>query len=450
MIANRYQVIYQGEFREGFDRGAVLKQAAKILSISEDQAGKVLNGRRVVLRKGLDEASAREQCIRLKKAGLKVALGVPQPGTATPPAGPPMPRAAAPAPPPRPNPAAGAGPSAPPPSPHPPDKSARPVTTRVPFEFTGTGSEYFRIWIVNILLSIVTLGVYSAWAKVRRKQYFYGNTVVVDTAFDYLGDPLKILKGRLIVGGAIVAAGAATFFFPLLQFAFTLALAALSPWLIVRSLMFNARNSAWRNIRFGFKGTPWEAIKAYALWPALALVTLGLLSPYVYYRQRRFLVANSSYGRTPFEFAATWRDYYRILMIASLAGVLGVAVLAGAALVWAPLAVLAVPIYFYLYAYTAVKTGNVLYNSSRLGRHRLESSMQVGSYLMLVVTNTLATALTCGFFHPWAKVRAIRYRTDHLALVASGDLDAFVADEQKSVGAVGDASGDFFDFDLGI
>ena len=152
MIANRYQVIYQGEFREGFDRGAVLKQAAKILSISEDQAGKVLNGRRVVLRKGLDEASAREQCIRLKKAGLKVALGVPQPGTATPPAAPPMPRAAAPAPPPRPNPAAGAGPSAPPPAPHPPDKSARPVTTRVPFEFTGTGSEYFRIWIVNILL----------------------------------------------------------------------------------------------------------------------------------------------------------------------------------------------------------------------------------------------------------------------------------------------------------
>jgi uncharacterized membrane protein YjgN (DUF898 family) len=76
--------------------------------------------------------------------------------------------------------------------------------------------------------------------------------------------------------------------------------------------------------------------------------------------------------------------------------------------------------------------------------------MQVGSDLMLVFTNTLATALTCGFFHPWAKVRAVRYRTDHLALVASGDLDAFVADEQKSVGAVGDASGDFFDFDLGI
>ncbi len=443
MQPNRYQVIYQGSFREGFDRGTVLKQAAKILAISEAQADQVLNGRRVVLRKGLDEATAREQCILLKKAGLKVALGVPRAeapptsaGVQTPPPQPPGPKPAAAA--------------AEPPAARPPEKSTRPAVTRAPFEFTGSGSEYFRIWIVNVLLSIVTLGIYSAWAKVRRKQYFYGNTVVMDTAFDYHGDPLKILKGRLIVGGAILAAGAATVFFPLLQFVFTLALGALSPWLIVRSLMFNARNSSWRNIRFGFKGTTWEAIKAYLLWPALSMLTLGVLSPYAYYRQKQFLVDNSAYGRTPFTFAATGRDYYRVLMTASLLGVLGVAVLIGAAVAFVPLAVLAVPIYFYLYAFVAVKTGNLLYNSSRLGRHRLESTMQVGGYLMLVFTNTLATALTFGLFHPWAKVRAIRYRTDHLTLVAAGDMDAFIADEQKNVGAVGDASGDFFDFDLGI
>jgi uncharacterized membrane protein YjgN (DUF898 family) len=444
MQPNRYQVIYQGSFREGFDRGTVLKQAAKILAISEAQADQVLNGRRVVLRKGLDEATAREQCILLKKAGLKVALGVPRAeapptsaGAQTPPPQPPGLKRAAAAP-------------EPPAAARPPEKSTRPAVTRAPFEFTGSGSEYFRVWIVNVLLSIVTLGIYSAWAKVRRKQYFYGNTVVMDTAFDYHGDPLKILKGRLIVGGAILAAGAATVFFPLLQFVFTLALGALSPWLIVRSLMFNARNSSWRNIRFGFKGTTWEAVKAYLLWPALSMLTLGVLSPYAYYRQKKFLVDNSAYGRTAFTFAATGRDYYRVLMTASLLGVLGVAVLIGAAVAFVPLAVLAVPIYFYLYAFVAVKTGNLLYNSSRLGRHRLESTMQVGGYLMLVFTNTLATALTFGLFHPWAKVRAIRYRTDHLTLVAAGDMDAFIADEQKNVGAVGDASGDFFDFDLGI
>ena len=45
-----------------------------------------------------------------------------------------------------------------------------------PFSFTGTSAEYFRIWIVNVALTILTLGVYSAWAKVRTEQYFYGHT----------------------------------------------------------------------------------------------------------------------------------------------------------------------------------------------------------------------------------------------------------------------------------
>ena len=28
--------------------------------------------------------------------------------------------------------------------------------------FTGSGSEYFGIWIVNLLLTVVTVGIYSA------------------------------------------------------------------------------------------------------------------------------------------------------------------------------------------------------------------------------------------------------------------------------------------------
>ena len=64
--------------------------------------------------------------------------------------------------------------------------------------FTGSGGEYFKIWIVNILLTIITLGIYSAWAKVRTNQYFYGNTILDNASFQYLAKPLNILKGRII------------------------------------------------------------------------------------------------------------------------------------------------------------------------------------------------------------------------------------------------------------
>ena len=66
------------------------------------------------------------------------------------------------------------------------------------FAFTGSGSEYFRIWIVNLILSVVTLGIYSAWAKVRRLEYFYRHTRVAGASFDYHGRPLAILKGRIV------------------------------------------------------------------------------------------------------------------------------------------------------------------------------------------------------------------------------------------------------------
>ena len=70
------------------------------------------------------------------------------------------------------------------------------------FSFHGRSSTYFKIWIVNILLSIFTIGIYSAWAKVRRLRYFYENTTLDGHQFGYHAQPVKILIGRLIVVGA--------------------------------------------------------------------------------------------------------------------------------------------------------------------------------------------------------------------------------------------------------
>ena len=63
--------------------------------------------------------------------------------------------------------------------------------------FSGSGAEYFRIWIVNLALTVATLGIYSAWAKVRRLQYFYRNTHLAGAAFNFHGQPKVILRDRL-------------------------------------------------------------------------------------------------------------------------------------------------------------------------------------------------------------------------------------------------------------
>lgn len=332
--------------------------------------------------------------------------------------------------------------------------AAVPTVARVKkmkFQFTGSGGEYFKIWIVNILLSVLTLGIYSAWAKVRRKQYFYGSTEVTETSFNYLADPVKILKGRAIVFIGFVCYSMINEFYPVAGLVLLLVLMPALPWFVVRSLAFNARNSAIRNIRFNFKATYLEAAKVFLFWPLLLPLTLGLIFPYLLYRQKKFLVENSSYGTAQFDFKATGKDYYRLFAGLLLPFFICVAVAVAAGFFFPPVSMLfAAVFYLYAMAYISVKSSNLLYNSSNLSGHGFEANMVIKEYVFIVFTNTVATVLTLGLFYPFAQVRAYRYLIDHLSLMAAGDLDTFVAAEQQQISALGDELSDFMDFDLGI
>ena len=123
--------------------------------------------------------------------------------------------------------------------------------------FTGTGEEYFGIWIVNILLLVVTLGFYAPWAKVRNMQYFYGHTLLEDTSFQYLADPWVIFRGRMVALVAVIIWSVASTFYPVIAMGLLLIFIPLIPWIIARSLKFHAVNSAYRNIRFDFVGSYW-------------------------------------------------------------------------------------------------------------------------------------------------------------------------------------------------
>jgi uncharacterized membrane protein YjgN (DUF898 family) len=97
------------------------------------------------------------------------------------------------------------------------------------FSFTGNGTEYFAIWMVNLLLTILTLGIYSAWAKVRRMQYFYRNTHLNESSFDYHGNAIAILKGRLIAVALFASYSIFLQFKPLIGLSILLLIALIMP-----------------------------------------------------------------------------------------------------------------------------------------------------------------------------------------------------------------------------
>lgn len=330
--------------------------------------------------------------------------------------------------------------------------AATPLPGRtLPFEFTGSGGEYFRIWLVNIVLSVLTLGIYSAWAKVRRNRYFYGHTRLGDASFEYLAEPIAILKGRLIAVGLFALYSLAGAFWLPLQFVLLLLLLVALPWLVVRALVFRARHTAYRHIRFNFTGRYREALGLYVLLPVLIALTFGLIFPYIVYRQKRFIVERSAYGTARFTFAARPADFYRIYLfaLALFVGASLLAALVSAMTPWlAPL--LFVPLYLLAFAYLTAHTANRVYNGSRLEMHAFHSTLKVDELFLLYLTNTLAVVFTLGLFIPWAHVRLARYRAEHLAMRAVGDLSHFVASEQKRVGSAGEEVGEMFDIDIGL
>lgn len=434
---SKYNIVYKGRIRNGYAIEQVNATLVKRFNFTPEKAEKLLQCGRVYIKKDVDYKTAKQYGMALKKAGLDIVLtrsiSKNKPGLEAPEALGMEDKSDA---------ETSSGQD---------DKRHAKSSTAVPFEFHGTGSEYFRIWIVNLMLSILTLGIYSAWAKVRRKQYFYGSTILNQSGFEYLADPLNILKGRIVVTVFFGVYYAISYISPNAGHGLSLLFIILLPWLVVRSLAFNARNSAYKNIRFGFNGTVLAAAKVFVAFPALAVLTLGILSPWAFFRQKKFIVENSAYGTAPFSFTATRKDYYALAFRALIPIVIGI-VLIGTAVSFFPPAsgLIGLVLYLYLFAYFSVRTTNLLYNSTLLEKHSFDADLEIKGYLGLVTVNTLLSVLTLGIFYPWAHVRTVRYKLDHLCLMAKGDLDHFVAREQKEVSALGDEAGDFFDLDIGL
>ncbi len=131
---------------------------------------------------------------------------------------------------------------------------------REPFTFTGSTREYFGIWIVNVLLTLVTLGVYSAWAKVRRQRYFHGSTRLAGASFDYHAKPIRILIGRVIVLAMLVGYNLAPHFLPVVGGFAGRGLPVRGALFVMRGLRFRAPRDQLSKRALRFQGRLWRGV----------------------------------------------------------------------------------------------------------------------------------------------------------------------------------------------
>ena len=316
-------------------------------------------------------------------------------------------------------------------------------------EFRGSAGEYFGIWIVNILLTIITVGIYSAWAKVRRNRYFYGNSFIDGHSFDYHARGLQIFIGRAIVFGYIVAYNLLLTFSPIIGGILALLMLVLLPWIVMRSLRFNARVTSYRNIRFDFVGKTGGAFFAIIVGGLVSFFSLGILAPFASRWLYRYIFNNLRYGDRAFEADPKIGALYRVWLPAFLLMLVGAAVggflgiygaLVPAIVLWGVAAI------FY-----RIGVRNVVMNATRFdSRHTLFSDLGRLRYFWIVISNLVVTVLTLSLMRPWAAVREHRYVIEHSGIVVDGELDDVVSSMQASGSAVTAEYLDLEGFDFGF
>ena len=378
--------------------------------------------------------------------------------------------------------------------------TSRSGETVEPFNFTGEAGEYFRIWVVNTFLTIITLGLWSPWAKIRKRRFFLRHTWVAGANFEYHAQPWPIFRGRLIASVAFIVYWFTGEINPRYAPWIALLIAVLAPWLVVSSLRFNLSNTSYRNLRFAFEGTLMDGVKA--LWPLaliaaltvaypplfdsadfdrfdwkmiLPSVVLVALYPYLHGSFRLLLLNHSRFGNAPIActtriktfYAIDFRGLILVVGVMLIAGIVS-AMLFGFVFVistadlgrhtnWLTVAaalLLSLPLAFAAllwYAFTQTRFINATFNLTTLSSNvRVLSQIRTMPMAKLYMINTLGIIFSLGLLIPWAVVRTAKQRVETTALAVSGHLDDIIADAVSPASAAADAASEFFSFDVAL
>ena len=372
---------------------------------------------------------------------------------------------------------------------------------RWPFriEFTGSGSEYFRIWLVNLLMTLVTLGAYHPRAQVRRYQYFRTNTWVVFGNGERHAMDFEVGSGKSVrvIGFWMALVVASFILYAIAPGLIGLVVLVATPWLRLRSLRYRIVGTTFRGLRFRFTATlggylavwwpmlvlggivimqvaqPGSLRPARSIAPALLLTILAGLAmwPWIQWRLLRWRQQHLAYGglaadryRTPLSQVYFLALKTALLVLLGGAGAFGALMLAGVfqagavadvggrispSLPASTLALGAILLLAAVLLFIGVHFNTALHNLAWGGtagdKIRLRSRLSHWRMAGLMLKSWILTVLTLGLYRPFAEVALARLRLESVDGILLEDPDLIVAAAHQQAGAMGDLAADLFD-----
>lgn len=306
--------------------------------------------------------------------------------------------------------------------------------------FFGSGLSLFAIQMVNMFLTLVTLGSYSFWGRTRVRKYLMRETQFGEDRFEFHGTGKELLWGWIkaaivfgvplillpyvphLAGGSVGLRQAVSVLSSLIVFVFI-------PVATVGSRRYRLSRTSWRGIRFSFRGKVWSYVGIYVFGWVLTAVTLGLYKPFLDARTYGFLVSHSYFGNRLFRFDGNGRDLFRPFLLAWL------------------LTIPTLGIYWFWYS---ARRQRYFWERTSFGDLRFRSTVTGGALLGLHAANLLLLLVTLGVAWPWVRVRKIRFFFEYVRARGQFDPESIIQ-EAQAASPMGEALAGFFDmdFDLG-
>jgi uncharacterized membrane protein YjgN (DUF898 family) len=335
-------------------------------------------------------------------------------------------------------------------SPLPPEPIAVPFQPTSPQEameethrlsFQGSGGTLFGIYLLNTLLTLFTLGIYSFWGKTKVRSYLWSKTEIEQDCFVYHGPGKELMSGffkaMLVFGIPLMILNLLPDFLEPKEIlgkglrAFSSIIVMLFiPVAMVGSRRYRLSRTSWRGIRFSFRGKTGEFMKIFLGGGSLTVLSLGFYYPFYAVRRQRFMVENSYFGNHRFEFNGLGQDLLKPYLLALL---------------------LTLPTLGLSWVWFLAKKQRYFWGHTHFDAVDFRSTVTGGRLLALHLTNFLLLLFTLGLAWSWVMVRKIRFAFAYLTLEGMVD-PAMIRQEAQAASATGDVLAGLMDagFDMGM
>jgi uncharacterized membrane protein YjgN (DUF898 family) len=351
--------------------------------------------------------------------------------------------------------------------------------------FWGRGQTLFGIFIVNTFYTLLTLGIYSFWGRVRIRQFLSSQTSLAKIRFSYHGTAQELIKGWskafLIFGIPYGILSLAPIIWEHIPSWIPNVLAAMMvlcfiPIAVVGSHRYRLSRTAFGAIRFSFRGQVKDYMKIWFTGTFLTFITAGVYYPFFENTRREFLVSHTYLGNQHFSYNGTgmallgiYGKALGLIACVLLATVLMFVEISGIPLTpefqnhladwlndeehhsWLAAGMLVnVAALMWSWFYLQLSKQRYFWNHSAFGNAPFQFTASTWKLIELRVTNFLMLVLTFGLAWSWVQIRNLQFLYYYLGL--QGPLDIHqIEQEALDASPTGEELAGYFDagFDLG-